>query len=48
MTARNGEDNAADQDRYTGPLDWRTGHPDSPEIRAGVVAATLAAWGVER
>lgn len=44
MTPRDDEEDAPDQDRYVGPLDWRTGDPDSPEIRAGVVAAALAAW----
>ncbi|MEV7007551.1 hypothetical protein [Streptosporangium sp. NPDC051022] len=29
---------------YVGPLDWRTGHPDSPEIRAAVVMGALAIW----
>jgi hypothetical protein len=26
------------------PVDWRTGHPDSPEIRAAVVASIAATW----
>ncbi|MER5649044.1 hypothetical protein [Streptosporangium sp. NPDC002524] len=26
------------------PRDWRTGHPDSPTIKAGVVSSILATW----
>ena len=26
------------------PRDWVTGDPDSPEVKAGVVARILAAW----
>ncbi|WP_326646716.1 hypothetical protein OG884_19000 [Streptosporangium sp. NBC_01755] len=26
------------------PRDWRTGHPDSPQIRAAIVSSILATW----
>ncbi|MFN2636804.1 MAG: hypothetical protein ABR585_07255 [Gemmatimonadaceae bacterium] len=36
--------NAADIDWESVSDDWRTGHPDSPEICAAVVASTRAVW----